>query len=88
VAAAEALHSQRRRVTRKALADVLRADGYGVSNARASALLRELKSELDGRMSPSGLPGVSASAHRSSTQIMDDKGLEVPISEARVRDSQ
>jgi hypothetical protein len=34
-AAAESLHQQKRRVTRKALADVLRADGYGVSNARA-----------------------------------------------------
>ena len=64
-AAAAALHSQRRRVTRKALADVLRADGYGVSNARASALLRELKPELDGRMSPSGLPGVSVSSRSS-----------------------
>jgi hypothetical protein len=49
-------------VTRKALADVLRADGYGVSNARASALLKELKPELDGRIFPSGLPGVSSSA--------------------------
>jgi hypothetical protein len=49
-AAAAALHSQQRRVTRKALADVLRADGYGVSNARASELLRELKPELGGRV--------------------------------------
>ena len=60
-AAAEVLHSQQRRVTRKALADVLRADGYGVSNARASELLRELKPELGGRVSPTGLPGVAAS---------------------------
>jgi Protein of unknown function (DUF2637) len=61
-AAAAALHAQGRRVTRKALADVLRADGYGVSNARASALLRELKPELNGQMFPSGLPGVTVSA--------------------------
>jgi hypothetical protein len=64
-AAAEALHSQRRRVTSKTLADVLRADGYGVSNARASELLRELKPELGGRVSPTGLPGVAASGGRA-----------------------
>jgi len=58
-AAAETLHQQRRRVTRKALADVLRADGYGVSNARASELLRELKPELGGKVSPTGLVGVA-----------------------------
>jgi hypothetical protein len=57
-AAAATLHQQKRRVTRKALADVLRADGYGVSNARASELLRECKPELGGEVSPTGLEGV------------------------------
>jgi hypothetical protein len=64
-AAAESLHQQGRRVTRKALADVLRADGYGVSNARASELLRELKPELGGRVLPTGFPGVVASVVRA-----------------------
>ena len=57
-AAAAALHQQKRRVTRKALADVLRADGYGISNARASQLLSELKPELDGKAFPLGLVGM------------------------------
>lgn len=47
-AAAAALRIQRRRVTAKALGDVLRADGYAVSNAEASALLDELKPESPG----------------------------------------
>jgi hypothetical protein len=64
-AAAETLHRQKRRVTWKAIADVLRADGYGVSNARASELLRELKPELGGKISPTGLVGVMPSGRDS-----------------------
>jgi hypothetical protein len=48
--AAGALVGQRRRVTVKALRDVLRADGYGVSTRQVAALLAELKPELVGEL--------------------------------------
>jgi hypothetical protein len=47
-AAAETLDRQGRRVSRQALADLLRAGGHAVSNARASALLLALKAEAAG----------------------------------------
>jgi hypothetical protein len=47
-AAAAALVAQRRRVTVASLGDVLRADGYGVSQARASALFAVLKPAVGG----------------------------------------
>ena len=72
-AAAATLHQQKRRVTRKALADVLRADGYGVSNARASELLRELKPELGGKVSPTGLLGVVPSNSNPDSKSSGDE---------------
>jgi hypothetical protein len=36
-------------VTAKALGDVLRADGYVVSNVRVSALLEELRPDFEGQ---------------------------------------
>jgi hypothetical protein len=47
--AAEALDQQGRRLSRQALAEALRASGHAVSNARASALLRILKAEAEGK---------------------------------------
>jgi hypothetical protein len=43
--AAQFLEDRERRMSRHALAEVLRTQGYPVSNARASALLRILKAE-------------------------------------------
>lgn len=43
--AAARLDDQGRRLSRHALADALREEGYGISNARASALLKTVKSE-------------------------------------------
>jgi hypothetical protein len=46
-AVAAEIEDQRRRLSRHALADALRAQGYGVSNARASAILSILMSERE-----------------------------------------
>ena len=56
-AAAAALLGQGRRVTAKALGDVLRADGYAVTNARASAVLEELKPQLERQTPLAPVPG-------------------------------
>ena len=57
--AASRLDDQGRRLSRHALADALREEGHGISNARASALLKTLKAER-------GVSPVSPARGRSS----------------------
>jgi Protein of unknown function (DUF2637) len=58
-AAAAELESQGRHLSRHALTDTLRAQGCGISNARASALLRTLRSERGAPLIPRARTKVS-----------------------------
>jgi hypothetical protein len=81
--AAVSLEAQGRRVSRNALADVLRAEGYPVSNARASTLLKTLKAErgsdLPVRRGRTTLPRVD-----SGSGAVAEEAHDVPFDDANV----